>query len=224
MYSFAGVKAIMFDLDNTLIVRRYALEKLSRHITKFYFPSEPQRWAQIEKSFVDHFINGYDRNSECFELFKKSSGMNDKISYADFWEFWNFFYPYSTVRDSSAEAVLELRRRGYDTAILTNGKFVMQNSKIDVAGLRPWFSYIVTTQELGVEKPDVRAFHAVCDMLGLRPQQVAYVGDYAVNDIAGARMASMPTIWYSAYNEWTESIPRADAEIDSLWQLLDIFG
>lgn len=223
MDPFAGVKAVMFDLDNTLIVRRHALEKLSRHVAGFYFPNEPERWDSVGKLFVECFINGYDKNRECFENFKKLSIMNEKIGYDDFWEFWNFFYPYCTVRESSAEAVLELRARGYDVSILTNGKFVMQNSKIECAGIRDWFSHIITTQELGVEKPDVKAFAKACAIIGYEPREVAYVGDYAVNDIAGAHAASMPTVWFSAYNEWVEPIPRADAEIGSLWQLLDIF-
>lgn len=223
MQQFEQVKAIMFDLDNTLIVRRRTLEKLAQYVTRFYFPEEPLRHELIEAQFCEAFISGYDRRRECFEQFRAQSGLPDTVCYDDFFEMWSFYYPYCTVREPSAKAVLELKRRGYDVSILTNGPSVMQNAKIDVAGIRDWFSTIVVTGEIGVEKPDPRAFWIACEKTGFSPEETAYVGDYDRNDIAGARSAGMPTIWFSAYMQWNDAIPRADAEIDSLWKLLDIF-
>ena len=221
---FDSVRAVMFDLDNTLIVRKYALRKLARYISGFYFPRQTSRHAEIEELFCECFINGYNRRKECFERFKEESGMDKSVMFDAFLELWNFYYPYCTVRDPGAEAVLLLRKRGYGTSILTNGEFVMQNSKIDVAGIREWFSPIITTQEIGVEKPNPRSFLIACEKAGFAPKQVAYVGDYWKNDICGAAGVGMRTVWYSAYSPgWDESAPRADAEIDSLWKLLDIF-
>ena len=223
MSAFARVKAVMFDLDNTLVVRRSTLERLAQYVTRFYFPEELQRHAQIQAQFCECFISGYDRRRECFEQFCAQTGLSGKVDYDDFLEMWSFYYPYCTVREPSAKAVLELKRRGYDISILTNGPSVMQNAKIDVVGIRDWFPTIVVSGEIGVEKPDPRAFWIACEKTGFSPEETVYVGDYDRNDIAGARSAGMPTIWFGAYMQWNDAIPRADAEIDSLWQLLDIF-
>lgn len=223
MGTFEQVRSIMFDLDNTLIVRKLSLEKLAHYITRFFFRNQEARHPQIREQFCACFISGYDRRAECFEQFKQLSGMDPSIDYKQFLEVWSFYYPFCTVRDPGLEAVRQLRSRGYAVSILTNGESVLQNAKIDVAGFRDWFSPIVISAEIGFAKPDVRAFQIACGMTGFRPEQTAYVGDYGANDIVGARNTGMPTIWYSAYMSWDESIPRADAEIDSLWKLLDLF-
>ncbi len=223
MGAFEQVRSIMFDLDNTLIVRRLSLEKLAHYITRFFFRNQEERHPQIRRQFCTCFISGYDRRRECFEQFRQASGMDPSVDYRQFLEMWLFYYPFCTVRDPGLQAVQQLRRRGYAVSILTNGQSVLQNAKIDVAGFRDWFSPIVISGEIGFEKPDIRAFQIACGMSGFRPEQTAYVGDYGANDIVGARNTGMPTIWYSAYMSWDDSIPRADAEIDSLWKLLDIF-
>ncbi len=223
MGAFEQVKSVMFDLDNTLIVRRLSLEKLSYYVTRFFFPTQEEKHEQIRKQFCACFISGYDRRAECFEQFKRMSGMDPAIDYKRFVEMWTFYYPFCTVRDPGAEVALQLRQRGYAVSILTNGQSVFQNAKIDVAGFREWFSPIVISEEIGFEKPDVRAFQIACGMTGFRPEQTAYIGDYGANDIVGARNAGMLPIWYSAYMTWDEAIPRAAVEIDSLWKLLDLF-
>ena len=49
--------------------------------------------------------------------------------------------------------------------------------------------------ELGVSKPDAAAFHAACEALELRPQEVAYVGDQPDIDAGGAVAAGLTGIW-----------------------------
>ena len=223
MSAFEQVKSVMFDLDNTLIVRRLSLEKLAHYITRFFFRGQEERHVQIRDQFCTCFISGYDRRAECFEQFKQISGMEPSVDYKRFLEMWSFYYPFSTICDPDVQVVRELRRRGYCGSILTNGQSVLQNAKIDVAGFRDWFSPVVISEEIGFEKPDVRAFQIACGMTGFRPEQTAYVGDYGANDIVGARNAGMPSIWYSAYMSWDDAIPRADAEIGSLQELLELF-
>jgi len=55
---------------------------------------------------------------------------------------------------------------------------------------------LVTSDELGVEKPDAAFFAAVLDRLGIDdPAQVLYVGDRVDNDVLPAVAAGMATCW-----------------------------
>lgn len=55
---------------------------------------------------------------------------------------------------------------------------------------------LVTSDELGVEKPEAAFFTAVLDRLGLDdPAQVLYVGDRVDNDVLPAIAAGMATCW-----------------------------
>ncbi len=222
MPDFERIKAVMFDLDNTLIVRRMTIAKVAKYVMRFFFPGREEEYPQLEALFCECFISGYDRYEACFDRYKVLSGMDEKITFAQFIRMWEFYYPYCTTRDPGVESVLELKKRGYDISILTNGMVVQQNAKIDVAGFRDWFSAIVVSDAIGVAKPDPEAFYITCRKTGFLPDETVYVGDYGKNDIAGARAAGMKTIWYGAYMTWDETIGRADAEIFALPQLLSL--
>ena len=222
MPKLEGIKAVMFDLDNTLIVRRMTIAKVAKYIMRFFFPGREDEHPRLEALFCECFISGYDRYPECFERFKAESGMDESIDFFKFIRVWSFYYPYCTTRDPGIGTVLELKKRGYDVSILTNGMSVQQNAKIDVAGFRDWFSAIVISEEIGIAKPDPEAFYYTCRKTGFSPDETVYVGDYGKNDIAGARAAGMKSVWYGAYMTWDESIERADAEIFALPELLDL--
>jgi putative hydrolase of the HAD superfamily len=79
----------------------------------------------------------------------------------------------------------------YRQAVLTNDatKFlgVGWRDTWEYAGL---FERIVDSLDIGVRKPDVRAFHAAVDLLGLPPERVLFVDDLTVN-VEGARAAGL---------------------------------
>lgn len=55
---------------------------------------------------------------------------------------------------------------------------------------------IVTSEELGAEKPSRRFFARVCDLAGTDdPARICYVGDRIDNDVVPARRAGLRTCW-----------------------------
>ena len=71
--------------------------------------------------------------------------------------------------------------------------------------------------------PTSYPFRYVADMMGLRPQEIVYVGDYPPNDVEAPRRVGMHTVWFSAYADWDDRFERAEAEISSLTQLAALF-
>lgn len=82
---------------------------------------------------------------------------------------------------------------------------------------------LVTSEELGVEKPAPGFFAAVLDLLGAAPGDVCYVGDRADNDIAPARAAGLRTAWLRR-GPWAAltdpATVAADWHVDGLTQLV----
>lgn len=62
-------------------------------------------------------------------------------------------------------------------------------------GIRPFFSAIVDSAQVGLLKPDPRIFRRAIDELGTTAVNVTFVGDSAARDMAGARAAGMSHIW-----------------------------
>ncbi|RJK95486.1 HAD family hydrolase [Vallicoccus soli] len=87
-----------------------------------------------------------------------------------------------------------LAERGLRLAVLTNGMPEQQNAKIAAVGLAGRLGPVVTAGELGVAKPDPRAFAATCERLGVAPGRALYVGDDHAVDVLGARAAGMRAV------------------------------
>ena len=221
---FQNCKAVLFDLDNTLIVRRLALQKLSCYVNRFYFSDRTAEEQQsIANIFGECFESGYADLRECFAVFQQRTGWTHQAGYRDFKTMWDFYYPYCTCREPDAACVLELPRKGYRIAVLTNGTPVLQQGKVDVAGFRDWFEFVIATGEIGPDKPDPFPFRYVAEKMGLAPEEIVYVGDYPPNDIEAPRRVGMHTVWFSAYATWDDRFARADAEIASLKELPLLF-
>jgi HAD superfamily hydrolase (TIGR01509 family) len=83
-----------------------------------------------------------------------------------------------------------LRRRGYRVAVVSNADGRVRGL-LEAAGLAAHLEFVVDSAEVGVEKPDVRIFHAATGRLGLAPAACAYVGDIYEIDVAGAAAAGL---------------------------------
>ncbi|MFC3575372.1 HAD family hydrolase [Streptomyces yaanensis] len=80
-------------------------------------------------------------------------------------------------------------------AVLSNSSVEVQEYKLRALGVRDRFEAVLCAAELGVSKPDARAFRAACDALELAPHQVAYVGDHPEIDGRGAAEAGLLSVW-----------------------------
>jgi FMN phosphatase YigB (HAD superfamily) len=73
------------------------------------------------------------------------------------------------------------------------------------AGIRPLFSVLVDSAQVGCAKPEPRIFFHALDALGLGPADATFVGDSLQRDMAGARAVGMRHIWLVA-----EAAPAQD--------------
>ncbi|NWF28964.1 HAD family hydrolase [Streptomyces sp. PKU-EA00015] len=94
-----------------------------------------------------------------------------------------------------AVPVLDLLARDYRHAVLSNSSIHNQDRKLRVLGVRDRFEAVVCAVELGVSKPEAAAFLGACEVMGLAPCEVAYVGDQPDIDARGAVEAGLTGIW-----------------------------
>jgi HAD superfamily hydrolase (TIGR01549 family) len=61
-------------------------------------------------------------------------------------------------------------------------------------GLSAWLQVVVTSQEVGFNKPRPEIFQAALKQAGVKPSEAIYVGDQYQYDIVGAKGVSMQGI------------------------------
>lgn len=87
-----------------------------------------------------------------------------------------------------------LRERGYRIGLLTNGSEAQQLEKLARTGLDAAFDAVCISEQIGVQKPDPRAFTLLAERLGVDPQACVFVGDDPDKDVRGARRAGMRAV------------------------------
>ena len=94
----------------------------------------------------------------------------------------------------------------YRLGILTNSVHdrTALSGHLDAWGIGGFFSAILSSADLGWEKPDRVAFEAGWTALGTRPGTTVMVGNNLAVDVAGARRAGLRTIFL----RWSPRYPR----------------
>ncbi|MBD3242196.1 MAG: HAD-IA family hydrolase [Chitinivibrionales bacterium] len=114
---------------------------------------------------------------------------------------------------------LDALRGHYRLGLLSNG-----NGYPERCGLPGRFSFVVFSQDIGIEKPDPAIFAAACEQAGCRPAELMHVGDSLRTDIAGANAAGAVSVWLNRSGAKNSSDILPDYEVRTLAELPGIAG
>lgn len=84
---------------------------------------------------------------------------------------------------------------GIPMGLLTNSASDHTKQKLEITGLEGVFAVVATRDSLGFGKPDARAFHYACELLGADPGETMYVGDHIEIDAIAAKGAGLRAVW-----------------------------
>ncbi|RJS90381.1 HAD family hydrolase [Candidatus Bathyarchaeota archaeon] len=89
----------------------------------------------------------------------------------------------------------------YRLAVLSNTMSDIPRRFLMAQGLGGLFEVIVCSRDLGIRKPDARAFRYVLDRIGASPRKAVFVGDSLEEDIKGAKSVGMTAVWVRGERE-----------------------
>jgi putative hydrolase of the HAD superfamily len=100
------------------------------------------------------------------------------------------------VRPQARDLVAAARRRGLETAVLTNDLYDFHDQAwIDRIRVLAEVGCVVDASRHGTRKPEPAAYRLVLDRLGVAPDQAVFVDDQPAN-AAGAAAAGMAAVWF----------------------------
>ena len=100
---------------------------------------------------------------------------------------------------------------GIRMGLLTNSSSRYTRQKLEITGLASVFAAVATRDTLGFGKPDARAFHHACRLLGSVPPETIYVGDDLDIDAIAAKDAGLRAVWLQRDPGDSQSAARARA-------------
>ena len=227
--ALGAVRAICFDLDNTLWEIEPVLARAERILADWLerrYPKIPAAFAppdvqRIREALVaerpDQAHDFTFLRRETLKRVAAAAGFDEHdataISHEAF-KLWhsarNQVTPYLEV----VPALVRLRER-FRLATLSNG-----NADLDRIGLAHHFEVRLHAATLGCAKPDARAYTRLADALTLRPDEILFVGDEPHADVIGPRAVGMQTVWVNRGGVvWPEKFRAPDASITDLTEL-----
>jgi HAD superfamily hydrolase (TIGR01549 family) len=95
-----------------------------------------------------------------------------------------------------------LKNKGFKIGIVTDGSTVEQIEQLYKLGILKYIDALITSEELGVEKPNALFFRKILSYLSVNdPSNAVMVGDDLKRDIAGAKKIGINTIWVTNYSK-----------------------
>ncbi|XID94855.1 HAD family hydrolase [Paenibacillaceae bacterium WGS1546] len=221
--SLPRIRAILFDLDNTLLDRTSAFAAFARAFVERFVDTDGNaaEWIEI---MIELDEDGYKNKTAFFAELLERLPWRIKPESAELMAYYDDHYVRSAVLMDQALEVLEYARNsGCKLGMITNGRTRIQHGKIARLGLRNVFDTILVSEEVGLRKPDPAIFRLAAERLGIPAGQCVFIGDHPVNDIEGAARAGMATVWLEVNQPWREGIrARPLRKIRTLGQLLEM--
>jgi putative hydrolase of the HAD superfamily len=190
-------KAIMFDLDDTLLSREKPLEGFFQYIAKECYAGVAT--DEMFQSYKKYDNGGYSNKTDVLNSLFDEYPPNYRIPTAEIYNFWDSNFPkYFTMETEKLEIVKKIIAVK-KSAIITNGRIKGQNLKIKSAGLDKIFDTIIISEEVNAWKPDPLIFEIALQELNISPEESLYVGDSLKNDIFGCQQLGIRGIWYNPH-------------------------
>ncbi|MBF9140387.1 HAD family hydrolase [Hymenobacter properus] len=104
---------------------------------------------------------------------------------------------YSRLRQpvAGALALLQALKPRYRIGIVTNNRTAEQEEKLAFLSMTDFVDALITSEEVGVPKPNPRIFEVALKRLGARPEQTVLVGDNWQADVLGALAVGIRPVW-----------------------------
>ncbi|QOR68937.1 HAD family hydrolase [Cytobacillus suaedae] len=219
----SGYKAILFDLDDTLLNRDIAVDKLFLIVLERCYENvnHSVKIEMLEKFKV--FDNrGYGSNDKVkvLESFFDEYPPRNRIPRDYIQDFWNDHFPLCFTVDQNSINIINTIKMHVKVAIITNGTTQRQKAKISNTNLHSCFDTIIISEEVGFSKPDKHIFELALSKLNVQPEDALFVGDDLEKDIGGCQNANMKGIWFNPNKLKNHTEIKPYDEIDSFDRLL----
>ncbi|MED1559287.1 HAD family hydrolase [Bacillus paramycoides] len=221
-----GYKAILFDLDDTLLNRDNAVDNMFLIILeKCYESVEDSTRNEMLQRFkaYDKRDYGYSDKTNVLESFFDEFPPKYRLPRNYIQDFWNKNFPNCFSINQNTINFVNIIKEKVKVAIITNGTTLRQKAKIINTNLNSCFDIIIISEEVGISKPDKRIFELALNRLNVQPEAALFVGDDIEKDIGGCQNANINGIWFNPHMIKNDSEIKPHAEINSFDRLLSYY-
>jgi len=233
------IKAVLFDFGETLLnfgkVDTIRLFRQGARLSYDYLKSGGQPvgnfewycWRNLMHLRIRHWLSYITRRDfDTLALFKKISTKKGIKLRPEQWEHLALLWyePLSKiaqVEQDIAETLAALRKTGLKLGIVSNTSVnrCCLEEHLRQLGILDFFTVRVYSYEFDFRKPDVRIFKTAADRIGVKPENILFVGDHINNDVKAAAKTGMQAVLKVGPANVGKRIPKATWKINRLSEL-----
>lgn len=223
------IKAVVFDLDDTLISEKEYIisgfKVISTNIAEKYNLENSLIHEMLIRLLNENSKNVFNRLLDNLDIKYDETYIKELI--------YNYrgHMPEISLYEDAKEILDYLYCTDLKLGLITDGYKIAQRNKLKTLDIEKYFQCIVVTDELGREywKPHRKAYEIVKDKLGLEYKEIVYVGDNITKDFVTANKLGMNTVLIireeGIYcNIEKEDEYKAKNSITSLTQLIEVLN
>jgi len=226
------LRAVIFDLDDTLLDTSYAMREALTHLEGQLpafqhcqpgelFAAHQRVLLSLDPEVFAGRLSGVQARAKRFGLLLCEYG-DTQTSGEETAQLYRQAYRAAFREVAGAALVMErLRARGLRIGVLTNYLREVQLESLEAIALSAHVDALVTVSD-APPKPDARAYAAVLDALGVRPDEAIMVGDSWENDVLGAQRAGLRAVWLNRFGAVRPAGGEGAVEIGELGEVLEL--
>lgn len=220
------IRAVVFDLDNTLVdfmrMKRAASEAAVRAMIEAGLQIDEEKGIKI---LFDMYEKYGMENQSIFDRFIRE--LNGKMDYA---MLANAIVAYRKAKMGSLtpypntrKTLIKLKSLGIGLGIVSDAPIKQAWLRLAEMNLCEFFDVVVARGPKGKMKPHASPYKKALKALGLKPQEVLFVGDNPARDILGAKKLGMRTA-LAKYGQvvYEFSGEKPDFELNDISELVEI--
>ena len=205
------IKHVFFDLDHTLwdfeansdiafqtIFKKYEINVELPKFLNYYKTINENYWKLYREEKITKDALRYGRLKDTFNKIKHEIDDDTihhlSVAYIE-------MLPKNNKLFEGTHEILEHLFVHYKLHIITNGFNEVQYKKIENSGLNKYFDQIITSEEVGVKKPNPLIFNYALEKVNAQPNESVMIGDNWEADIMGAKNVGFDVIFFNYHEQ-----------------------
>ncbi len=190
------IKAVLFDLDGTLLDRDASVEIF---INSQYGRLNKSVGHVLKEQYVSRFIEldcrGYVWKDKVFQQMVSEFNITALTWEQLLQDYVNHFKEHCVPFPSLHKMLTTLANQSIVLGIISNGKEQFQMDNIMALGIEDYFETILISEKEGIKKPDPRIFKKALAQLNVSANESLFVGDHPGNDVKPSQALGMLAAW-----------------------------
>lgn len=196
------IKGILIDIDNTLYdynhTHTIAMDSVYNKYLQDFSDLESFKKAFIAARSIVHsqLINTASSHNRLLYFQKTLELLNIKntlFAKTLYDTYWNTFLDNINLFEGVEEFFIENSDK--KICLVTDLTAYIQYRKIEKMGISQYVDFIVTSEEVGVEKPNSKMFETALQKMQMQSDEVCMIGDSYEKDIVGAKNLNIKAYW-----------------------------